>query len=269
MFPWLAPCTPWNGGMLAHCDYVTLDEAARFASGQAGVEITTTDFLRAAGRGQIQMLAICDRVVTWEPCHATSVPTTTDGKRLFRLPIEACKALSQTGSANWRTIESYEHVKTLGDVLCRFTCWQLPDTEPDLKTTSYECRLTGYEVHSLSDAFVGELQPTPAQTAATPAPVGTGSASDGLKPDKAGSDDKKPWLVADPTDPKAPHHWYTPARYFARQLVLSDSTLLIKKLVLADKVSMSLTNAGIYKRGGKKPYDATTVLKAFSNVALG
>ena len=175
MFPWLAPYTPWNGGMLAHCDYVTLDEAARFASGHAGVEITTTDFLRAAGRGQIQMLAICDRVVTWEPCHVTSVPTTTDRKMLFRLPIEACKALSQTGSANWRTIESYEHVKTLGDVLCRFTCWQLPETEPDLKTTSDECRLTGYEVHSLSDAFIKEPQPTPEQTTATPAPVGAGN----------------------------------------------------------------------------------------------
>ena len=175
MFPWLAPCTPWNGGMLAHLDYVTLDEAARFASGHAGVEITTTDFLRAAGRGQIQMLAICDRVVTWEPCHVTSVPTTTDRKMLFRLPIEACKALSQTGSANWRTIESYEHVKTLGDVLCRFTCWQLPETEPDLKTTSDECRLTGYEVHSLSDAFIKEPQPTPEQTTATPAPVGAGN----------------------------------------------------------------------------------------------
>lgn len=178
MFPWLAPYTPWNGGMLAHCDYVTLDEAARFASGHAGVEITTTDFLRAAGRGQIQMLAACDRVVTWEPCHVTSVPTTTDKKMLFRLPIEACKALSQTGSANWRTIESYEHVKTFGDVLCRFTCWQLPDTEPDLKTTSDECRLTGYEVHSLSDAFIKEPRPTPAQTATMPAPVVTETASD-------------------------------------------------------------------------------------------
>ena len=105
------------------------------------------------------------------------------------------------------------------------------------------------EVESLP---ASATQGSPAQNTATPAP-----------------DDKKPWLVVDPTDPIAPHHWYTPARYFARQLVLSDSTLLIKKLVLADKVSRSLASAGIYKRGGKKPHDAATVLKAFANVTLG
>ena len=100
-------------------------------------------------------------------------------------------------------------------------------------------------------------------------PKGDGGASSGVEADKARPGDKKPWLLANPTDPKALNDWYTPARYFARQLVLSDSTLLTKKPVLARKVSNSLANAGIYKRGGKKPFDASTVLKAFSNVQLG
>ncbi|MBK5204067.1 MAG: hypothetical protein JJD98_01255 [Polaromonas sp.] len=78
-----------------------------------------------------------------------------------------------------------------------------------------------------------------------------------------------PWLVADPKDPIAEQLWYIPARYFARQLVRNDSTLLIKKLVLADKVSRSLASAGIFKRGGIKSHSADTVLKAFSNVTLG
>jgi hypothetical protein len=79
----------------------------------------------------------------------------------------------------------------------------------------------------------------------------------------------KPWLIVDPVDPPASQRWYTPARYFARQLVLKDSTLLTKRLVLAEKVSQSLYTAGIYKRGGKNRLAAETVLKAFSNVSLG
>ena len=65
------------------------------------------------------------------------------------------------------------------------------------------------------------------------------------------------------------HPWYTPARYFARQLVKQDSTLLLKTLILADMVQKSLAKVGIHKRGGKKPFVADTILKAFSNVKLG
>jgi hypothetical protein len=79
----------------------------------------------------------------------------------------------------------------------------------------------------------------------------------------------KPWLIVDPVDPPPAQAWYTPARYFARQLVLKDSTLLTKRLLLAEKVSQSLSNAGICKRGRKGRHAPETVLKAFSNVALG
>jgi len=80
--------------------------------------------------------------------------------------------------------------------------------------------------------------------------------------------DAKPWLVADPKDPTPAQPWYTPARYFARQLIKGDSTLLQKSLPLADKVSKSLAKVGIYKRGGVSPLAADTILKAFSNVKL-
>ena len=79
----------------------------------------------------------------------------------------------------------------------------------------------------------------------------------------------KPWLLADPKDPTPAQPWFTPARYFARQLIKDDSTLLQKSLPLADKVSKSLANVGIYKRGGVKPFAADTILKAFVNVKLG
>jgi hypothetical protein len=77
-----------------------------------------------------------------------------------------------------------------------------------------------------------------------------------------------PWNVHDSRDPNPAQPWYTPARHFARQLVKDDSTLLQKRAVLAAKVSNSLKSAGIYKRGGKKLLDSSTILKAFSNVTL-
>lgn len=89
-------------------------------------------------------------------------------------------------------------------------------------------------------------------------------------PSTALGEEQKPWLIADPNDPESAQSWYTPARYFARQLVIEDSTLLIKRDILADKVCQSLKEAGIYKRGGKKPFSSSdTIKKAFSNVRLG
>lgn len=85
----------------------------------------------------------------------------------------------------------------------------------------------------------------------------------------AQSEDPKPWLIADPKDPVPEQHWYTPARYFARQLVKDDSTLLVKRNMLAQKVADSLKSAGYKKRGNKLPLSYGTVLKALSNVILG
>ena len=78
----------------------------------------------------------------------------------------------------------------------------------------------------------------------------------------------KPWLIHDQRDLDPEQPWYTPARYFARQLVKEDATLLLKKLRLANKVSQSLNKARIYKRGGKEVPVASTVLKALSNINL-
>ncbi len=80
---------------------------------------------------------------------------------------------------------------------------------------------------------------------------------------------EKPWLIPDPNDPIPELLWYIPARYFARNLIKDDSTLLIKRNTLANKIVVSLTNVGINKRGGKKPYSPVTIKKALSNVLLG
>lgn len=89
-------------------------------------------------------------------------------------------------------------------------------------------------------------------------------------PGTALGEEQKPWLIADPNDPEPAQPWYTPARYFARQLVIEESTLLNKPHILADKTLQSLTKIGIFKRGGKKPFSSSdTIKKAFSNVRLG
>lgn len=80
--------------------------------------------------------------------------------------------------------------------------------------------------------------------------------------------DEKPWLLTDPQDPAPMQPWYTPARYFARQLAIEKPTLLATRELLAEKVSTALFNAGYKKRGGKHKFGSGTVLKAFANVTL-
>jgi hypothetical protein len=94
-----------------------------------------------------------------------------------------------------------------------------------------------------------------------------------LAPVSSASGDVKPWLVLDQRDPlidpTKDQAWYTPARFFARQWVIEQPTLLAKRNILADKVSDSLFKVGIRKRGGKKKFECGTVLKALSMVILG
>jgi len=92
-------------------------------------------------------------------------------------------------------------------------------------------------------------------------------------PNAANADDSQttPWLIEDPRDPEPEgiQPWYTPARYFARELVRSNSTLLAKRPVLARQVAESLAHVGYFKRGKKKQaLDGATVLKALANVIL-
>lgn len=89
------------------------------------------------------------------------------------------------------------------------------------------------------------------------------------KAEKLHSTKDDPWWIPEPADPSIDADWYTPARHFARNLVKADSTLLTKRDLLASKVVQSLTNASIYKRGGKLPFKPGTVKRALCNVVLG
>lgn len=140
--------------------------------------------------------------------------------------------------------------------------WHVPHAL-QAKNTHQDERVMPAEATSAPDSVeTDQAGPVPLKSDSapernTPSPVATGDVP------------AKPWLLADPKDPAPEYSWYTPARYFARQLVAADSTLLTKRLVLADKVSKSLAGAEILKRGEKKPPAPGTVLKAFANVRLG
>lgn len=129
-------------------------------------------------------------------------------------------------------------------------------------------------VESPDQPNVTTPSPTPEPTAP---PMVDKSASCDVETGKAGpipintykSEEEKPWLIANPKDPAPEQSWYTPARYFARQFLREDSTLLRKRNVLAEKVSKTLANTGFKKRGGKLPLSSGTVLKAFSNLHWG
>ncbi|MDP3422310.1 MAG: hypothetical protein Q8S32_00945 [Burkholderiaceae bacterium] len=131
-----------------------------------------------------------------------------------------------------------------------------------------------YPTHELTDSAAppeAVLMPAqaPAMTkAGPPHEVGHQNQPATTVPVVAASDEK-PWLSIDPQDPAPAQPWYTPARYFARQLTIEKPALLANRALLAHKVSTALFNAGFKKRGGKERFDSGTVLKAFANVSLG
>lgn len=119
-------------------------------------------------------------------------------------------------------------------------------------------------MYSISEIEVIEQKEFPLESTKVEAQDADYANKDILETNKQG----KLWLPHQ-GDPEPVQPWYTPARYFARQLVAKDLTLLTKRNLLAKKVAASLKGAGINKRGRKLPFDPVTVKKAFSNVNLG
>lgn len=80
--------------------------------------------------------------------------------------------------------------------------------------------------------------------------------------------DDKLWNIKKEGDPEPEQDWYTPARYFARNLVKKDPSLLTKRAQLAKKIAQLLPTVNVMKRGGKKPLADTTILKALTNITF-
>lgn len=179
MFERLEPRTPWAGGRMVDTDVLTLAEAATMATKHAGAPVNIGDFLRAAGRGEITLRAIVHRTAKVQKhdggiyCNGgqeneNKVPAGA----IATLPLTACQHLAAVGRASWRTFDGFERVE---GVLQRYTKGQLVVGEPDFETVPDDCRVVGYDVRALADAFI-DLEPdtaqaAPEQSAATPEPT--------------------------------------------------------------------------------------------------
>lgn len=179
MFERLEPRMPWRGGRITDTDVLTLEEAAREATKHAGTEVTIADFLRAAARGEITLRAIVhDRAKLQKHdggiyCNQGEPTENTVPKgAILNLPIAACLQLANAGRASWRTFEGFDDV---GGEWCRFDVAWLADGEPDFETTPDDCRVIGFDVHALADAFAADGEAT-ASSAALAAPTETAAA---------------------------------------------------------------------------------------------
>ena len=159
MFARLEPRThPFKGGRITNTDLLTLDKAAKCASTHAGTEIAPGDFLLAAARGEIALRAIVHREARLQKydggiyCNqGESTENTVPKGAIVNLPLFACQQLANVGRASWRTFDGFEHQN---GVLMRFTVATLLDNEPDFETVPTDCRVMGYDVHALADAFI-------------------------------------------------------------------------------------------------------------------
>lgn len=156
---YLMPRTPWSGRRLADSGVLTLEDAAHFASAHAGQEITPEDFLRAAARGEVRLLAMARRDVwmTRIPLAGEVLPEHQRRKRVradawASLPVYACRQLAAAGSASWRTEEELEQDER--GVWWHVDSWMLEPDEPPFDAAPADCRVTGFAMHALADAFL-------------------------------------------------------------------------------------------------------------------
>lgn len=182
MFERLTPRTPWAGGRMVDTDVLTLAEAASMATKHAGEPVTIGDFLRAAGRGEITLRAIVHRAARVRK-HDGGVlfnkgepnENTVPAGAIPTLPLSACQHLANAGRASWRTFDGFDE---RNGILMRYTKGMLADDEPDFETVPADCRVVGYDVHALADAYTAPESTQAEPQAAAPAPVVAESAND-------------------------------------------------------------------------------------------
>ncbi|MDT7514555.1 hypothetical protein [Rhodoferax mekongensis] len=152
----LQPRRPWKGVRMAATDVLRLTDAAKFASSHAKTEVSITDILLAASRGEIPLRAIAPRSVQMLPTSTKDSPIQIPAGHIQTLPLEACQKLANIDVLSWRSMDGYEPSEGFGGQLCRYTRWELPEGEPDLEAPIDDCRLTGADVHALADSLLVE-----------------------------------------------------------------------------------------------------------------
>lgn len=152
----------FRGGRVADTDLLSLREAASMASRHAGVEVSAGDILRAAARGEILLRAVVHRrgkvfkagggacINAGHPADENAIPAGS----IPTLPLVACEHLANAGHATWRTFDGIKIDE--GGEAWRYVKYQLEPFEPGFETVPEDCRVTGYDVHALADAFADD-----------------------------------------------------------------------------------------------------------------
>ncbi|WP_374361767.1 hypothetical protein [Pseudoduganella danionis] len=158
LYPRLVPKHPWTTSRISDTDLLELEEASEMATKHACTTITVKDILRAAGRGEISLCAIVGRMAKLKKfdggiyCNGgTPLENKIPEGSIPILPVSACVQLANVGRASWRTFDGY---KTLDGQLVRYSIASLTDDEPDLLTSTSECRISGYNIHALADQYI-------------------------------------------------------------------------------------------------------------------
>jgi len=142
----------FTGGRITDIDLLTLDEAAKMATKHAGCEVSQGDFLRAAGRGEIELIAVVKKDTKFKYLDQPELTPWVVKGGTWRIPLNACKKLASTGFARWRV---QEDVKVhCGNYMKYCPTLQITDDEPDLEAELSDCRVLGRHIHALADAFM-------------------------------------------------------------------------------------------------------------------
>lgn len=168
----LEPKAEWTVSRLSHTDQLSLAEASKLATLQAGVEVSINDFLRAGARGEIRVFARTTQAAAMNPTRPEDETLNIEAGSYPTLPASACKTLALFGKAEWRYCEGWVPLKAFGNQMCSFERWRLPADAPSMVSVTDDCLVWGRDVHALADASraVPE-EPLATQTPGPAAPV--------------------------------------------------------------------------------------------------
>ncbi|NHZ35335.1 hypothetical protein [Massilia rubra] len=87
-------------------------------------------------------------------CRGDEPPAKIELHSIPTLPLSACQMLANVGHAAWRHLDGHESTKISMGELWRFKRFELHEEDAAIETAIGDCRVTGYDVHALADAYL-------------------------------------------------------------------------------------------------------------------
>jgi len=236
--------------------YFSLSEAAHIAG------LDSSALIHAGGNGSIALCTLLPLGLKVFPFYEGSVGQIVDQPELLVLNMDDCRRIELNGMVAQSDFES-GYAFPFSEAICIFPGYRNYDfmykeatwkvfggAFPScINVSSYQLFITRLGLYQFLDSQAGD-----------------GQLGNQLSNKKRLNTENEPYWTENDDDPDPKYRWYIPARYFARQLIATDSSLLMKRDLLAQKVAALLEEKKILKRGGIQPLDQSTVKNAFSKV---